>query len=300
MSHIRTFFDLLKQTFTAWNADKAPRLAAALAYYTVFSLAPFLIVVIAVAGLVFGQDAVRGQLDNQIEGLVGAQGADIIQELLQNAQRPADNIIATVIGLVTLLLGAGGVFGQLQDALNTVWNVQPRPMTFWQTLKARFFSFAMVLGVGFLLLVSLVITTVLSAFNQVMAGWLPGLDALWQIVNFAVSFGIITVLFALIYKLLPDTDVRWRDVWVGAAFTSLLFGIGRFVLGLYLGGGAVASPYGAAGSLVVVLLWIFYSAQILLFGAEFTQVYAHRHGSRSDGTGGSTPRGYAVRQIDSV
>lgn len=281
----RVIFDLLRQTLNEFNADKAPRLAAALAYYTVFSLAPFLIVVIAVAGVFLGQEAVEGELAAQIEGTVGPAAANAIQELIRNARQPATSAIASLIALGTLLLGAGGVFGQLQDALNTVWGVEPKPMTLLQTLQARFLSFAMVLGVGFLLLVSLVISTGLTILTTALTGWLPGFDLLWSLLNFALSFAIVTVLFAMIYKFLPDTDIRWSDVWVGAAFTSLLFAIGRYLLGLYLGSSSVASPYGAAGSLVIILLWVFYSAQILLFGAEFTQVYAHRRGSRAQHPG---------------
>ncbi len=280
MVRLKVLFELFKETFQEWNEDRAPRLAAALSYYTTFSIAPFLIVVIAIAGLAFGTEAVQGRLDEQIQGLVGREGADVIQEVISNARRPSESIPATIIGIVTLLLGAGGVFGQLQDALNTVWGVEPKPgRGILATIKDRFISFSMVLGVGFLLLVSLVISTVLSSVHSYFLGLMPGAEVLLQIINFAVSFGVITLLFAMIYKILPDVKIEWRDVWTGAAFTALLFTIGKYALGLYLGNSGVASTYGAAGSLVIILLWIFYSAQILLFGAEFTQVYARHHGS---------------------
>ncbi len=276
---VKAFLSLLKAAFDEFNEDKAPRLAAALSYYTIFSLAPLLIVVIAVAGLAFGQEAVQGRLDEQIQGLVGEQGGDMIQEMVQNARRPNESLIATVVGVVTLLLGAGGVFGQLKDALNTVWEVEPKKQGILATIRSQFISFTMVLGVGFLLLVSLVVSAVISAISTLINGLFGNTEFLLQLLNFVISFGFITLLFALIYRILPDTDIKWQDVWVGAAFTSLLFTIGKTLIGLYLGNSGISSTYGAAGSLVVVLLWIYYSAQILLFGAEFTQVYAKRYGS---------------------
>jgi membrane protein len=297
MSKLKEIFGLFMETFKEWNEDKAPRLAAALAYYTIFSIAPFLVVVIAVAGLVFGQDAVRGRLDEQIQGLVGVEGADMIQELIQNVRRPSENRMATVIGIGTLLLGAGGVFGQLQDALNTVWGITTKPgRGIVGIVKDRFFSFTMVLGVGFLLMVSLVISTVLASVKAWVLGLMPGTEFILQIFTFVVSFGIITLLFALMYRYVPDVDIEWRDVWVGAAFTALLFEIGKTLLGLYLGNSGVLSTYGAAGSLIIILLWIFYSAQILLFGAEFTQVYATKYGSHiqpSDNAVAVTPEARA-------
>lgn len=281
MKWVREGATLLRHTYQEWTADKVPRLAAALSYYTIFSIAPLLIVVIAVAGFVFGDEAVRGQLDNQIRGVVGADAALTIQEIIANSSRPADNTVATIIGVVTLLLGAGGVFGQLQEALNTVWGVEPKPgQGIFEMIKDRFFSFTMVLGVGFLLLVSLVISTALSAINTFAVGLLPGTEILFQVLNQVISFLVITLLFAMIYKVLPDVKIAWRDVWVGAAITALLFTIGKFLIGLYLGNSSISSTYGAAGSFAVILVWIFYSAQILLFGAEFTQVYAKRYGSQ--------------------
>ncbi|MDX1991087.1 MAG: YihY/virulence factor BrkB family protein [bacterium] len=277
---MKRIIDLLKETFKEWSEDKATRLAAALAYYTVFSIAPFLIVVIAVVGLVFGQEAVRGEIVGQLQGLIGQEGAQMIESLIQSAYKPGAGIIATVVGLVTLLLGAAGVFGQLQDALNTVWDVEKKPSGgILGVIKTRFLSFSMVLGVAFLLLVSLVVSAGLAAVDQVFRGILPIAEFLMQLVNFVVSFGITTLLFAMIYKVLPDVEIAWRDVLIGAAATALLFNLGKFALGLYLGNSAVGSTYGAAGSLVIILLWIYYSAQILLLGAEFTQVYARRYGS---------------------
>jgi len=281
MSKLKTLFSLLKETFDEWNRDRAPRLAAALAYYTTFSLAPFLIVVIAIAGLVAGQEAVQGRLDEQIQGLVGREGADMIQELIRNVSKGSDSALASIIGLITLLLGAGGVFGQLQDALNTVWGVEVKPgRGILATIKDRFLSFSMVLGVGFLLMVSLVLTSLLAFVHMFFLGLLPGAEFILQILNFAISFGVVTLLFAMIYKILPDAEIQWHDVWIGAAVTSVLFTIGKTALGIYLGNSGVLSTYGAAGSLIIILLWIFYSAQILLFGAEFTQVYARRYGSK--------------------
>lgn len=281
MSKLKSIFYLLKETFDEWNKDHAPRLAAALSYYTIFSIAPFLIVVIAIVGFAFGQEAVQGTLDEQIQGLIGREGADMIQELILNSRKPSENIIASVVGVVTLLLGAGGVFGQLKDALNTVWNVAPKPGNgLIGTIRDRFLSFTMVLGVGFLLAVSLLLNAFLSLIQNYFVGLLPGTEFLLQTANFVISFGIITILFAMIYKVLPDAEVKWRDVWVGAAVTSLLFTIGKTLLGIYLGNSGVASSYGAAGSIVLILLWIFYSSQILLFGAEFTQVYARKYGSK--------------------
>jgi membrane protein len=280
MSFLKTMIDLLQQTYHEWTSDRVPRLAAALSYYTIFSLAPFLIVVIAVAGLVFGREAVQGRLDEQIQGLIGAQGADMVQQLIQNVSQPQQNIVASVVGLATLLLGASGVFGQLQDTMNTVWNVPERKgRGILSTIKDRFISFTMVLGVGFLLVVSLVISAALSAIHGYVLGLVPGTETILHIINILISFGIITVLFAMIYKILPDIAIEWRDVWIGAAFTALLFTLGKFLLGWYLGNSGVLTTYGAAGSLVIILLWVFYSAQILLFGAEFTQVFAKRYGS---------------------
>ncbi|HEX5688735.1 MAG TPA: YihY/virulence factor BrkB family protein [Roseiflexaceae bacterium] len=279
---VQIVWELLKETFTDWNEDKAPRLAAALSYYALFAIAPLLVIVIAIAGFFFGREAASGAIVGQIQGLVGEQSAQTIQEMVANAAaNPSGGIIATVIGIVTLLFGALGVFGQLQDALNTIWEVQPKPNRGWlEMLKDRLAPFTMVLGIAFLLLTSLVISAALSALGKFFGGVFPGYALLGQIINFIISFAVITLLFAMMYKYLPDVKIAWSDVWIGAAFTALLFTIGRLLIGIYLGRSSTASTYGAAGSLVIVLLWVYYSAQILFMGAEFTQVYAKKYGTQ--------------------
>ncbi len=277
----RTLWHLIKEAGSDWIHDRAPRLGAALAYYTVFSLVPFLVVVISVIGLVFGQEAAQSAILSQIAELVGHQTAAAIKDMIQRADQPSTGLFATGLAVATLFLGASGVFGQLQDALNTVWGVEPKEgRGVWGFIKDRFLSFVAVLGTGFLLLVSLILSSALAAFGKWFGELLPLPETVLQLMNFAVSFVIITGLFALIFKVLPDAKVAWRDVWVGAGLTAALFTIGKFALGLYLGKSNVASAYGAAGSLVLVLLWVYYSAQILLYGAEFTQVYANRIGER--------------------
>jgi membrane protein len=272
---------MLKQTFTDWSNDKVPRLGAALAYYTVFSIVPLLVIIIAIIGLFFGQEAAQGYIIDQIAGLVGEQSANAIKDMIQRANQPSTGIVATVIAIVTLLFGASGLFGQLQDALNSIWGVEPKPdRGIWGMIQDRFLSFMAVLGTGFLLLVSLVLSAALSAFGKWFGGWLPVPELVLQVLNFVISFGVITVLFAMMFKLLPDARIAWSDVWIGAAITALLFTIGKLLIGLYLGKSDVGSAYGAAGSLVIVLVWVYYSSQILLFGAEFTQVYANTSGAR--------------------
>lgn len=283
--NLKTVISLLKQTFTEWQEDKAPTLAAALAYYTVFSLAPLLIIVIAIAGLVFGPDAAQGQIVAQLQSLIGKEGAETVQELILKASEPKSGMIATLVGIATLLWGASNVFTNLKEALNTIWNVSPPPgRGIWGFLQDRVLSFAMILGIGFLLLVSLVISAILAAVSYWLNGFLQLPINIWQIVDFAISFGVVTLLFALIYKLLPDVNLAWNDVWIGAAITSVLFTIGKSLIGVYLGGSGIASTYGAAGSFVIILLWINYSAQILFLGAEFTQVWANRYGSLMQGS----------------
>jgi membrane protein len=280
---VKKAWRLLKETFTEWNEDKASQMAAALAYYTVFSLAPLLIIVIAVAGFFFGEEAARGEIVGQMRGLVGTDGAAVIQTALENAHRPGSDsgLIASLISIAVLIFGASGVFVQLQESLNEIWDVDPEVQQgIGNMVRKRALSFAVVLSIGFLLLVSLVISAALSAVNNFATGLLPGLDAVWGVVNILLAFVVTAVLFALIYKYLPDVDVTWHDVWIGAIITSILFAIGRHFIGLYLGNSSFGSTYGAAGSLVVLLAWIYYSIQILFFGAEFTQVYAHRYGSQ--------------------
>jgi membrane protein len=277
----RVVFDVLKQSFSDWQDDKAPRLAAALAFYAALSIAPILIIAIAVAGLAFGQDAARGEIFREAQGLVGADSAKTIESMVEGAARPRTGVWATVLSIGLLLFGASGVFGELQGSLNQIWEVEPKPgRGILQTLRQRFLSLAMVLVVGFLLLVSLIASSVLAALGKWLEGSLPGAPVVWQLVSFVVSFGLATVLFALIFKVLPDVKISWNDVWIGAAATALLFSIGKTLLGLYLGRSSVASTYGAAGSVVVMLLWVYYSAQILFFGAELTQIYARKFGSR--------------------
>ena len=277
---VKQIWRLLKETFKEWNDDNASRLAAALSYYTIFSLAPLLIIAIAIAGAVFGDEAAKGEIVKQIQGLVGKDGAEVIQTALQNAQKPDTRNFASIISIAVLLFGASNVFAQIQDALNTIWEVEPKPgRSIWQTLRKRFLSFAMVGGVGFLLMVSLILNAVLAGMVNYFGSLIPGFDFLWQFANFAISFAVITLLFALIYKFIPDAKIAWNDVWVGSAMTSLLFVIGKSLLGLYLGNGSFGSAYGAAGSLIVLLAWINYAAQIIFFGAEFTQVYASKYGS---------------------
>ena len=275
-------FSLLKQTFSEWSEDKAPVFAAALAYYTVFSLAPLLVIIIGILGIIYGQGNAQDQIISQIQSLTSENVATTIKGILDAQADSGGGVLATVLGTITLLVGATGVFAQLQNALNTIWEVKPDPDKggVMHLIMVRLLSLGMVLAIAFLLLVSLLLSTALSVLGNYFADVLPGAEFIWQIVNVLVSFAVVTLLFALIFKYLPDVKVAWSDVWVGAAVTSLLFVIGKFLISWYLSRGGVASTYGAAGSLVVLLLWVYYSAQILFFGAEFTQVYAKEEGSR--------------------
>ncbi len=277
----KTVWAFLKNVHAEWTEDKAHQLAAALAYYTAFSLAPLLVIAIAVTGQVFGEEAVRGEIVRQFRGLVGESGAKVIQEMVLSAGRDRSGLIASAIGLATLIFGASNMFYQLKDTLNNIWDVTPQVESgVWEIIKNRFLSVLMVIGTCFLLLVSLVVDATISAASGYFSHWLPGFDTIWIGVNFTVGFGISTLIFALIFKYVPDAEISWRDVWIGALATALLFSVGRFLIGFYLGRGAVTSTYGAAGSFVVVLVWIYFSSQILFLGAEFTQVYARRYGSR--------------------
>ena len=281
MKKLKEIWSLIKETFQDWSEDKAPRLAAALSYYTVFSLAPLLVLVIAITGFIIGNNQqIREQIITQVQSTVGAQGAEAVSTLIDNTSQPRSGIIATIIGVGTLLLGATGLFGQLQDALNTIWEVKPKEgRGIMGMIKDRFLSFTMILGVSFLLLVSLVISAALTLINNYFTNLLGGLGILAQILNIVISIGVISLIFAMIFKILPDVEISWGDVWIGALVTAILFTIGKQLLGVYLGSSATTSAYGAAGSLVVLLLWVYYSAQILFLGAEFTQVYARRYGS---------------------
>lgn len=276
-------WQVLREAADEWMEDKASQLGAAMAFYSVLSLAPLLVIAIAIAALVFGEQEAKDQLAGQMTELMGPAGAEAVVELIQQAQQPRAGTIAAVLGLATLLFGASGVFGQLQDAMNTIWEVKPQPLGVWGYIRSRFLSFAMVLGTGFLLLASLVLSAWVTGISDLLARQMAGLDTLAQMANQLISFGVVMALFALIFRMLPDTNVAWRDVWFGAAITALLFSIGKYLIGLYLGTSSVGSAYGAAGSLVVLVLWIYYSAQIMFFGAEITQVWARKFGSRAVG-----------------
>ena len=278
-------FNLLKDTLREWREDGANRLAAALAYYTTFSLAPLLVLIIAIAGLVGVREAAQTQTMAQVEDLLGTEGREFVKGMIESASRPTTGLTATIIGAVTLLFGALGVFGELQNSLNTIWEVKPKPAQGFVDAVKRFIvkrllSFTMVLGIGFLLLASLVISAAISAFAEFIGTRWPMADFWLELINFLISFIVVTVLFAMIFKFLPEIKIAWKDVWLGAAVTSVLFSLGKFLIGLYLGRSEVGTTFGAAGSLAILLIWIYYSAQILFFGAEFTQVYANRYGSR--------------------
>ena len=277
----RTAWVLLKEACSAWIVDSVPSLGAALAFYAIFSVTPVLMVATAVAGLVFGREAAQGEILRQIQAFVGYSGAETIQTVIQNANRPALGAVATALGIGAVLLGASGAFVELHDALNKIWKVKPRSESILAgTMRKRFLSFGLVLGTGFLLLVSLALSAALAVVGKFVGYLLPAPAFLFESANSLLSFGVITLLFAMIYKVLPDTKIGWRDVWIGAAVTSLLFTLGKMLIGLYLGRSSLASAYGAAASLVIVLVWVYYSAQILLLGAEFTHIYATKYGSR--------------------
>jgi membrane protein len=274
------FWQLLYTTAMQWSDDNVPRLGAALAFYSVLSIAPLLLICLAGAALIFGKEAATGQIVGEIRGLVGKEGAEAIQEMLTNAHKPGAGTAAAVAGFATLLFAASGVFGELQGAMNTIWKVQYKPgRGMVGLLRDRFFSFAMVLGTGFLLLTSLVLSAVVAATSNFVVGVAPALKPVLQVGDTLVSATIITLLFALIFKLLPDAKIAWRDVWVGAAMTMVVFLVGKAMIGAYLGRSSFGSAYGAAGSLVVLVVWVYYSSQIVYFGAEFTQVYANRYGT---------------------
>ena len=280
-SFFGTVFGLLKQTFQEWLGDKAPQLGAALAYYTVFSLAPLILVLLAIVGVIFRDDPAGAwnKITEQMSYFLDSSTVQVVQNIAQKASEPGKSTIATIIGVALAIFGASGVFGQLQDALNTIWGVKAKPGGgIWGFLRSRFLSFAMVGGVCFLLLVSLTLESLLKAFSHYVQSVLPGGIVVALAVYLIFDFAVVVVLFAMIFKFLPDVQIQWRDVWIGAVITAILFGIGKWLLGFYLGSGAAGSAYGAASSLITLLLWVYYSSQILLFGAEFTQVYAARAG----------------------
>ena len=272
---------LVKSATASWVDDYAPSMGAALAYYTLFSIAPLLLIVISVAGLIFGQDAARGEIFGQLQGLMGAESALAIQALLSSVSHPAKSLVATLVGIVFVVIGATTVFSELQDAMDRMWRAPARKKTsgIVALLRSRLLAFGVILGIGFLLIVSLVLSAALAALGKWWAPLFGGWQTLAETINFLLSFIFITVAFAMIYKVMPRVRVWWSDVWIGALVTALLFSIGKFLIGLYIGKTGVASGFGAAGSLVVVLIWVYYSAQIFLLGAEFTWVYAHTFGS---------------------
>jgi membrane protein len=278
----KRIWQLVKASVSAWIDDYAPSMGAALAYYTLFSIAPLLVIVIAIAGLVFGAEAAQGAIVAQLDGLIGREGAVAVQGLLKYANEPAQGVVATVVGAVTLLIGATTVFGELQSALDRIWEVPAakKASGIWSLVRQRLLSFGMVLVLGLLMLVSLVLSAALAALGTWWGGFFHGWEVLLQVINFAVSFALTTGLFAAIYKVMPRAKIAWHDVWIGAVVTALLFTAGKFLIGLYLGKSGVTSAFGAAGSMVVLLIWVYYSAQIFLLGAEFTWVYAHESGSR--------------------
>jgi membrane protein len=277
---------LLREALDGWSNDYAPSMGAALAYYTLFSIAPLLLIVISVAGLVFGEQAARGEIMEQLAGLIGAESARTVEQLLESVNKPETGIVATLVGGVVLLIGATTVFSELQDAMDRIWRT-PRPRTggVWRLIRARALALGMVLGIGFLLIVSLIVSAALAALSRWWTPWFgESLLLLANTLDFLVSLGFMTAIFAAIYRFLPRVRLAWRDVLVGAVITSLLFTIGKTVIGLYIGRSGIASTFGAAASLVVLLLWVYYSAQIFLLGAEFTRAYAHRYGSLRDCT----------------
>lgn len=271
---------LFKETASQWSEDEAARLAASLALYTLLSLAPLLVISIAVAGMVFGQDAARGQISTQLSAIVGPQAGESIEGMVANARTPSTGIISTIVSIGVVLVGASGVFGELQSALNRIWEVKPKPGRGVKGfVRDRFFSFAMVMGVAFLLLVSLVVSAVVAGVSGYFEH-LISFPLLWEALNAVISLAVSSVLFALIFKLVPDVKIAWSDVWVGGVVTAIAFSVGRIALAWYVGRAATVSPFGAAGSLVALIIWVYYSAQILFLGAEFAQVYASRYGSR--------------------
>ena len=275
------YLSLAKETVRAWSNDYAPSMGAALSYYTLFSIAPLLLIAISVAGLLFGAEAARGEIFDQLQGLMGAEGAQAVERLLQNVDRPRQGVIATVTGVGVLLLGAATVFNELQNDLDRIWRVpEEKSSGLWNLLRTRLLSFGMVLGVAFLAMVSLILSAVLAALGKWWAPAFAGWAMLAHSVDIAISFALMTLVFAMLYKLMPRARIGWRDVWIGAGVTALLFALGKSLIGLYLGRSSVGSAFGAAGSLVVVMVWVYYSAQIFLLGAEFTRVFAHAHGSR--------------------
>ena len=282
--YLRRLGTVMSKAGNAWIDDHAQSMGAALSYYTVFSLAPLLLIAISVAGLVFGTDAAQGAVVDQLQGLIGQSGAQAVQDLLKNVSKPSEGIVATVTGIVVLVIGATSVFGELQDDLNRIWQVptKRKVSTWWAFLRGRLLSIGMIFAIGFLLLVSLAASAAFDAFASWSTSSFAGWEPLAHGVNFAVAFVLTTALFAMIYRFMPQATIEWRDVGIGALVTAFLFSVGKYLIGLYIGKSALASGFGAAGSLAVLLAWVYYSAQIFLFGAEFTWAYAHAFGSRQE------------------
>lgn len=291
--YLRRFFEMLKNATNAWVDDHAQSMGAALSYYTVFSIAPLLLIAIAVAGLVFGQDAAQGAVVEQLQGLIGPSGAQAVQDLLKNVSRPSSGILATITGMVVLVIGATSVFAELQDDLNRIWQVPAckKVSTWWAFLRTRILSIGMIFAMGFMLLVSLAASAAFDAFAAWSTSAFSGWESLAHAINSGVSFVLTTALFAMIYRFMPQATIEWRDVGIGALVTAFLFSIGKYAIGLYIGKSALASGFGAAGSLAVLLAWVYYSAQIFLFGAEFTWAYAHAFGSRQGQDAPAAPEG---------
>ena len=291
---IYSWAPLFVQSFNAWLEDNALRFSAALAYYSIFAMAPLVIIAISVAGLVFGEKAARGQIYQQIEWLLGSKGADEIQSIIQASSNANASTLATIIGLITLLIGASGVFGQLKDALNAIWGVQLRPgHTFATLLRNYLRDFSMILGVGFLLLISLLLSAALQALNTFLSGYVRMPSFIGPLTEL-ITFFVLVLLFAAIFKVLPDVELGWEDVWIGAIVTAILFTLGKFLIGLYLGASSIGSSFGAAGALILILVWVYYSTTIFLFGAEFTKVYAEQFGSGIH----PTPNACLVREVN--
>lgn len=297
MKRLRAYWLLLRQTLSAWADDYAPSMGAAIAYYTVFSIAPLLLLVIAVAGLAFGREAVQSGIIAQAEGLMGSQGAAAIESLLQNAAEPSTGVTAAIVSIALLIFGATTVFAEIQNALDRIWHVPPsrKPRGVWEFVRTRLLSFGLILGLAFLVLVSLIVSAAVAALGNWWGPFLAGTELLLQALNLSVSVLVEAALFAMIYKLMPRTPIAWRDVWVGAFTTAALFELGKFGIGLYLGKSGVASAFGAAGSLAVLLIWVYYSAQIFLLGAEFTRAHAQSRGGSERST--TEPRRAPRREL---
>ena len=281
---LRQFFGVMKKALAAWSDDYAPSMGAALSYYTLFSITPLLVIVIAIAGFFFGDDAVRGEIFIQLNGLIGADGARTVEQMLQSVSKPEEGAIAALVSFGVLALGATTVLGELQNDLDRIWRAPTAKKVGGVRgfARSRLLSLALILTIAFLLIVSLVFSAVISAIGKWWGAWFGGWEMLAHAIDLVASFGLMTLLFALIYKIVPRVHIHWHDVWVGAAVTAMLFAIGKVLIGLYLGRSGVTSGFGAAGSLVLLMVWVYYTAQIFLIGAEFTWVYAHEFGSRRD------------------